>query len=77
MGDVRTRIADVAIHLPHHTDMLIAVEQRVLILLLPIAPDCMRGLVGLEAGIRQDDDETLGVLVTARDGDHLLGDQLR
>lgn len=74
MGDVRASVTDVAVHLPHDADVLVTVEQRVL-LILAVAP-AMGGLVCLETGIGEHDDETLGVLVTAGDGDALLGHQL-
>jgi len=78
MRDVWTSIADIAVHLAHHTDMLVTVEQRVLVVLGAITPtNSMRRLVGLEACIGQDYDQALGVLVTAGNRYVLLGDQLR
>jgi hypothetical protein len=45
-------IADVTIHLPHNTNMLIAVEERVFVLSLPTGSvAAIRGLVGFETGI--------------------------
>lgn len=79
MRDIRSRVADIPIHLAHHTNMLVAVQQRVL--LLPLSAHAARAavgcLVGLEAGIAQDDNESLGVLVGWRNGVVLLGHQLR
>ena len=76
MGDVGSCIADVSVHLSHHTNMLIAIQQRVLVLLHTIASHPMRGLVRLKACIRQHDDQSLGVFVAAGDGHMLLGHQL-
>jgi hypothetical protein len=76
MGDVGTRIANVPIHLTHNTDVLIAVEQRILVLTVA-AGTAVRSLVGLKTGIGQDNDQALRVLVCGRDGCALLGNQLR
>lgn len=76
MGDVGTSITNVPIHLAHDTDVLIAVEQRVLVLTVA-AGASVRSLVRLKTGIGQDDDQTLRVLVCGRDGSALLGNQLR
>lgn len=76
MGNVGTSITDVAVHLSHDTNVLVAVEQGVLVVLDTIAT-AMSSLVRLETRIGQDDDKTLGVLVGGGDGDGLLGDQLR
>lgn len=76
MGDVGTSITNVPIHLAHDTDVLIAVEQRVLVLTVA-AGASVRSLVRLKTGIGQDDDQTLRVLVSGRDGGALLGNQLR
>lgn len=76
MGDVWSGIADVAIHLSHHANMLITVEERVFVVLHAVAA-AMRCLVRLEACIGQDDNQALGILVVAWDGHMLLGDQLR
>lgn len=76
MGDVGTSITNVPIHLAHDTDVLIAVEQRVLVLTIA-AGASVRSLVRLKAGIGQDDDQTLRVLVCGRDGSALLSNQLR
>jgi hypothetical protein len=56
--------------------MLIAVEQRILVLTIA-AGTAVRRLVGLKTGIGQDDNETLRVLIRRRDGSALLGYQLR
>lgn len=76
MRDIRTGITDIAVHLSHDANVLVAVEQRVLVILDAITPG-MHGLVGLEAGIGQDDDEASAVVVTTGDGNMLFSDQLR
>lgn len=74
VGDVRAGVADVAVHLAHDADVLVAVQQRVLLILAVAAT--VGGLVGFEAGVGEDDDEALGVLVAAGDGAALLRHQL-
>lgn len=79
MRDVRSSIANVAVHLAHDTDVLVAVEERVLFLAVgtkPARTAAVRGLVRLKAGIGEDDNESLGVFVRVCDGDVLLGHQL-
>lgn len=76
MGDVRTSFANVAVHLPHDTDMLVAVEQRVL-LVATGAIATARGAVGFQTGMGENDDQTLGLFVMGGDGHMLLGDELR
>lgn len=87
MRNIRPRLTDIPIHLPHHADMLVTVEQRVLVLATARtgtatgatasrpAPG-MRRAIRLEAGVGQHDDEALGVLVVRSDGDVLLRDEL-
>lgn len=79
MGDVGSRLADVAVHLAQDTNVLVAVEQRILVIPLDahVSRTGVGRLVGLEAGMGQDDDQSLSVLVCRRDGDMLLSDQLR
>ena len=57
MGNIRPRIADVPVHLPHDANVLVAVEQRVLLFLVgPIPASAGVGrLVRLQAGIGEDD----------------------
>jgi hypothetical protein len=76
MGDVGTRIANVPIHLTHDANVLIAVEQRILVLTVA-AGTAVRRLVGLKTGIGQDNNQTLRVLIRRGDGGALLGNQLR
>lgn len=78
MCNIRPSIANVSVHLPHYTNVLVAVEQRVLVFALHAratyaAVGC---LVGLEAGIGQDDDQPLAILVVGSDGHVLLGNEL-
>src|SRR5690242_1408782 len=68
MGDVRTRLTDVAAHLAHDTNMIVAIEEVVFV--LPTARPtsrAMRRLVGLKCGIAKDDNQTLRVLVVGGD----------
>ena len=55
MGDVGPRIADVSVHFPHDTDVLVAVQKRVFVFALHAhaagATTAVGGLVGLDAGI--------------------------
>ncbi len=78
MCDVGPGIANVPVHLAHDANVLIAVEKRVLFLPLHAhaAGAAVRGLVGFEAGIGEDDNQPLRVLVGGRDGRVLFGHQL-
>ncbi len=52
VGNIGSGIADVTVHLPHYANMLIAVEQRVLVLALAARPVAtIGGLVCFETGI--------------------------
>lgn len=74
VGDVWSRIANVASHLAHDTDVFVAVEQRVLVI---AARARTRGCtVRLETGIREHDNQPLGVLVGVWDWGVLLRYQL-
>ena len=75
VGDIGACVGDVAVHLAHDSDVLVAVEERVLVILHAIAATVC-GLVGLETGVGEDDNEALGVLVVGCDGYVLLGDEL-
>ena len=76
MRDVRSSVTDVATHLAHDTNVFIAVQERVLLLLSArFAAVC--GTVGFERGIRQYHDESLSVLVRRSNWHMLLGDESR
>lgn len=77
MSDVRPGLADVAVHLAHDPDVLIAVEQRVLLIPHPARfGPTVRGLEGFQARIRQHNNQALGVPIIGGDGHMLLGDEL-
>jgi hypothetical protein len=77
VGDIGAGLADVAAHLAHDADVVVAVEQVELVLAAgAAAADAVRGLVRLEGGAAQHDDHALRVFVAARDGLVLLGDEL-
>lgn len=77
MCNIRTSITNVPVHLAHDTNVFVAVEQRVFVVLHARTAAAVRGLVGLEAGIGEDDNEPLRVLVIQRDGRVLFSYQLR
>jgi hypothetical protein len=73
--DVWPGFADVAPHLAHDADVIVAVEEVVLVFALArAATGAVRRLVGLEGCVTQDDDHPLRVLVVARNGGMLLRD---
>lgn len=77
MRDIRTRLADIAAHLAHHTNVIVAVEEVVFV--LPAARSAtraMRRLVRLERGIAEHNDQALRVLVIGRDRGVLLSNKL-
>jgi len=76
MRNVRSSITNVSVHLPHHANMLIAVQQRILVILHAIAT-IMHSLVRLKASVRQYDYKSLRVVVTTQNDMMLLSDQLR
>lgn len=51
VGDVGSGVADIAVHLPHDPDMLVAVEQGVLLVAAGTTATAVDGAVGLQAGI--------------------------
>lgn len=75
VGDIGASFADITIHLAHDADVLIAVQQREL-LVLGAAAATGDGLVGFQTGIGEHHNQTLGVLVMGRNSHMLLGDQL-
>lgn len=75
MGDVGPRLTDVAAHLPHDANVVIAVEEVVLVLARTRpATRAVGCLVSLEGGIAQHYDEALCIFVVGGDGRMLLGD---
>lgn len=78
MCDVGSRFADVAIHFAHDANVLVAVQERVLLFALDahMAGTGVRRLVGLEAGMGEDNNEAPRVLVCGGNWDMLFGDEL-
>lgn len=78
MGDVGAGLADIAAHLAHNANVVIAVQQIELVLAAAstTTTHAVRGLVGLEGRGAQHDNQALGVLVAAGDGLMLLGHEL-
>lgn len=76
MGDIRTGLANVAVHLAHDTNMLVTVQQRILLIATRTAASAVGSPVSLQAGIGENDNQTLGVLVLGRDGNVLLSHKL-
>lgn len=77
MCDIWSGIADIAIHLAHDPNVLVTVQQRVFLLTLATwSTATVAGLVCLETGIREDDDQSLCVLIGGGDGNMLFGDEL-
>lgn len=75
VSDIGTSLADIPVHLAHDTNVLVAVQQRVLLILRSGA--ATGGPVGLQTGIGENDDQTLGVLVMRGNWDMLLCNELR
>lgn len=75
--DIWSGIAYIAVHLAHHTNVLVAVEEGVFLVALPWSTPTMTGFIGLKTGIGENDDEALGVLVGFGDWYMLLSDELR
>ena len=74
--DVWPSFADVATHLAHYADVIVAVEKVVLVFARARTPARAMGcLVCLESRIAKDDDQPLCVLVISGNRDMLLGDQ--
>ena len=81
MRNVGSGIADIAIHLAHDADVLVAVEQRILVLALDTAEPASGAAAGclerLKAGIGEHNDQSLRVVVRGRHGRVLFRNQLR
>lgn len=77
VGNIRSSITDIAVHLAHDTNVFIGVEQGVFLLSLGTrSVSTIDGLVSLETGIGQDDNQALGVLVGRGNWSMLLCDEL-
>ena len=74
MGDVGTGFTNISVHLPHDSDVFVAIQQRILFISHPVAAS--GGFVGLQTGVRQDHDHPLRVLVRGGDRYMLLRDEL-
>lgn len=53
MSDIRPGLTDIPVHLAHHTNMLVTVQQRVL--LVTTRATATGSTVGLQAGIGEND----------------------
>lgn len=77
VGDVGTGLANVAAHLAHDANVVIAVEQVELVFATgATAAGAVRGLVRLKRGAAQHNNKTLRVFVAAWNGLVLLGNEL-
>lgn len=76
MGDIGSRLTDIPIHFAHDTDVLVAVEQRILLITCGSITTPRGRPVGFQTGVREDDDQTLGILVMGGDRNMLLRDEL-
>lgn len=77
MGDIRPSLTDIPVHLAHHTDVLIAIEQRVFLIPTRAIATTMGSPICLQTGMREDDNQALCLLVIGRNRDMLFSDQLR
>lgn len=77
MRDVGSRITNVAVHLAHNTDVLIAVQEGVFLIALAGSAVAVRGFVGLETRVGEHDDEAFAVLVRRGNRSMLLRNELR
>ena len=74
---VWTSIADVSVHLPHHANVLVAIEQGIFLVPAPSTSRSMRSLVCFETGVGENYDQSLSILVRRRNGRVLLRDEVR
>jgi len=63
MRDIWSSITDIAVHLPHDTDVFVTVEQRVLLIFQRATSPTMRCSVGLQASIGQNHYQALGIFI--------------
>lgn len=76
VGDVWASFTDVTSHLPHNANVLVTVQEGVF-LIFGTRFGAMGCAVGLETGVGQDNDESLGVLVSGGDWNMLFGNEPR
>lgn len=74
MGDIGSSLADVSTHLPHDTNVLIAVEKRVLRFAVATT---MRRLVRFQTGIGEHDNQPFCVFVMGGNRRMLFRHELR
>lgn len=79
MCDVRSRLADVSVHLAHNANVLIAVQKRVFVFSLDahVARTCVGGFVCLETGVGQDNDQASRIPIVGSYRNMLFGNELR
>jgi hypothetical protein len=78
MGDVWSRLTNVAAHFPHDTNVVVAVEEVILVLSgSRTAARTVRRLVRLEGGIAEDYNESLCIFVVCGNRSVLFGHELR
>lgn len=77
MGNVRSCFTDIPIHFSHDADMLITVQEGMLLVPDIAGSPSVRGLVCLQAGIGQDNDEPLCIFVGRRNWGVLICNELR
>jgi hypothetical protein len=74
MCNVWPSVADVTVHLAHNSDMLVAVEKRILLLSgKAVAAIAAYSFVCLKTRVAKHDNETFRAMVTLRDRQTLFG----
>lgn len=76
MCDIWSCFTNVPIHLAHDPNMLVTVQERVLFILDNTATTTMRGFVGFETRIGEDNNQPLGIFVGGCYGRVLFGHKL-
>lgn len=77
MCDIRPSLTDISVHLAHHTNVFIAVEQRVFFIPTRAIATTVGSTICFQAGMGEDDNQALGFLVIWRNRDMLFSDKLR
>lgn len=72
MCDIWPCIADISIHLPHYSNMLVAIEKGVFLIFDTTISAAMRGFVSLKACVREYDYQSLSIFIIWGYGDMLL-----